>query len=196
MFKGWDHPREKEWREIVQGLFTSENESRSERRFGTWFGPFLIWKPDFTLCERKALSNQAFETRKKGVLDRDPRRKPDSRTCERKALLERDSCESITLEMRTDAWVNQRGLRSGNKTLPHSAQILIVIGKAFAMHVNARSVNHDPNHEADEIRNVFRNVIRSFVHLPNPHHHYNHTVILLTFIRALCFRSVVFKENV
>ena len=28
--------------------------------------PFLIWKPDFTLCERKALSNQAFEMQKKG----------------------------------------------------------------------------------------------------------------------------------
>ena len=36
-----------------------------------------------------------------------------------------------------------------NKLLPRSAQILIVIGKAFAMHVNARSVNHGPNHEAD-----------------------------------------------
>ena len=47
------------------------------------------------------------------------------------------------------AWVNQRGLRSGNKILPRSVQILIVIGKAFAMPVNARSWNHDPNHEAD-----------------------------------------------
>ena len=28
--------------------------------------------------------------------------------------------------------------------LPHSPQILIVIGKAFAMHVNASSSNHDP----------------------------------------------------
>ena len=38
-------------------------ESRSERRFKTWFGPFLIWKPDFSPCEHKAVSNQAFETR-------------------------------------------------------------------------------------------------------------------------------------
>ena len=29
--------------------------------------PFLIRKPDFTLCECKALSNQAFETRKNGL---------------------------------------------------------------------------------------------------------------------------------
>ena len=45
-------------------------ESRSERRVRTWFGPFPIWKPDFSPCERKAVSNQAFEmhfeTRKKG----------------------------------------------------------------------------------------------------------------------------------
>ena len=48
-------------------------------------------------------------------------------------------------------WVNQRGLRSRNKILPRSAhcQILIVIGKAFAMHVNAHSSNHDPNHVLD-----------------------------------------------
>ena len=36
-----------------------------------------------------------FETRKKGVLERDPPRKPDSRTCERNALSERDSCVCI-----------------------------------------------------------------------------------------------------
>ena len=45
-------------------------ESRSERRFKTWFGLFLIWKPDFSPCKQKAVSNQAFgtrfETRKKG----------------------------------------------------------------------------------------------------------------------------------
>ena len=40
--------------------------------------------------------------RKKGVLDRDPRRKPDCRTCERKALSERDACVCI-LEMRAEA---------------------------------------------------------------------------------------------
>ena len=40
--------------------------------------PFLIWKPDFTLCERKAIANRAFEMRKRGALDRDPPREPDS----------------------------------------------------------------------------------------------------------------------
>ena len=44
-----------------------------------------------------------FETRKKkGVLDRDPPRKPDYRTCECKALSERDLCVCI-LEMRAEA---------------------------------------------------------------------------------------------
>ena len=33
--------------------------------------------------------------------------------------------------------------------ITRSAQILIVIGKAFTMHVNARSSNHDPNHVLD-----------------------------------------------
>ena len=40
-------------------------------------------------------------------------------------------------------------MHSRNKISPRSAQILIVIGKAFAMHVNARSSNHDPNHVLD-----------------------------------------------
>ena len=48
------------------------------------------------------------------------------------------------------AWANQRRLRRRRtKILPRSAQILIVIRKAFAMHVNARSSNHDPNHVLD-----------------------------------------------
>ena len=29
--------------------------------------------------------------------------------------------------------------------VPRSAQILIMIGKVFAMHVNARTSNHNPN---------------------------------------------------
>ena len=97
------------------------------------------------------LLKRAFQTRKKGVLDRDPRRKPDSRTCERKALSERDSCVCI-LGMRTEAMhgsISADCAVAGNKILPRSAQIVIVIGKAFAMHVNARSWNHDPNHEAE-----------------------------------------------
>ena len=47
------------------------------------------------------------------------------------------------------AWVNHRGLRSRNKILPRSAQILFVIGTTFGMLVNAHSSNHEPNQEAD-----------------------------------------------
>ena len=83
---------------------------------------------------------------KRGVLDRDPRRKPDSRTKLFRNMIR--ACAFWKCRW-SHAWVNQRGLRSGNKILPRSAQILIVIGKAFAMHVNARSSNHEPNHEAD-----------------------------------------------
>ena len=68
--------------------------------------------PDFSPCEHKAVWNQAFETRfetrKKGVLDRDPPRKPDSRTCERKALSERDSCVCI-LKMHAAAMHKRMG---------------------------------------------------------------------------------------
>ena len=38
-----------------------------------------------------------------------------------------------------------------------------MIRKAFAMHVNARSSNHDPNHVLDRDPKVFRNVILAHV---------------------------------
>ena len=63
--------------------------------------------------------------------------------------------------------ISARGLRSRSKILPCSAQIPIVIGKAFAMHVNASSSNHDPNHVLDRDPNVFRNVILAHVNTAN-----------------------------
>ena len=74
---------------------SQENESRSERRFGTWFGPFLI----LLFMNAKLFEIRLLKCEKK---DRDPRRKPDSRTCECKALSERDSCVCI-LEMCAEA---------------------------------------------------------------------------------------------
>ena len=70
-----------------------------------------------------------------------------------KLFQERDSCVCI-LEMRAEAMLKPCTGQSArtcsrNKILPRSAQILIVIGKAFTMHVNARSSNHDPNHVLD-----------------------------------------------
>ena len=50
------------------------SESHSESNFGSWFWCF----PDFILCERKALSNQAFKCEERGILDHDLPRKPDS----------------------------------------------------------------------------------------------------------------------
>ena len=87
---------------------------------------------------------------KKGVMDRDPRRKPDSRTCERKALSERDLCMCI-LEMRAEAMLKP--------CMGQSAQIAQWEQNITSQCAdpdcdwegvcNARSSNHDPNHEAD-----------------------------------------------
>ena len=95
-----------------------------------------------------------FEMRKNGVLDRDLPTKPDSRTCECKALSERDLCVCI-LKMHTKAMhlahgsISARRLRSRGKILLRSAEILIMIGKAFVIHVNAHSSNPNPIHVLD-----------------------------------------------
>ena len=54
------------------------------------------------------LLKRVLKREKKGVLDRDPPRKPDSRTCEHKALLERDLCVCI-LKMRAEAMHKRMG---------------------------------------------------------------------------------------
>ena len=61
--------------EIIKGLFTKVANHVPKAVLDCDSDPFPIWKPDFTLCKHKALSNQDT---KKGVLDRDPPRKPDS----------------------------------------------------------------------------------------------------------------------
>ena len=125
-----------------------------------WFGPLAWCESILAHVNAKLfqirLLKRVLKREKKGVLDRDPPRKPDSRTCERKALSERDLCVCNVLRMRAEAmhkrinWsISERGLRSRSKILPRSAQILIVIGKAFAMHVNAHNSKHDPNHVLD-----------------------------------------------
>ena len=148
----------------TQWLCSHENESRSERRFGTWFGPFLIWKPDFSPCECNTVSNQAFETRfetrKKGVLDRDPRRKPDSRTCKRKALSERDSCMCI-LEMCAEA---MHGSISADCAV--GTKYYLAVRRSWSW--LGRCLQCMWTHVVQitipiMFRNVFRNVIRSHV---------------------------------
>ena len=97
------------------------------------------------LFQIRLLKHILKREKKTGVLDRDPHRKPDSNTCERKALLERDSCVCL-LEIGAEA---MHGSIRRSKILLCSVQSLIVIGKEFAMHVNARSSSHDPNRVSD-----------------------------------------------
>ena len=91
---------------LLYWLFSYGLESRSERRFKTWFGLFLIWSLILAHVNAKlfqiTLLKCVLKREKKGVLDRDSHRKPDSRSCERKALSERDSCVCI-LEMHAEA---------------------------------------------------------------------------------------------
>ena len=154
-------------------------ESRSERRFRTWFSPFLIWKPDFSPCERKAVSNQAFETRfetgeKKGVLDRDPPRKPDFRTCERKALSECDSCVCI-LKMHAEALHKRMG-QSAHADCAVGAKYYLAVRRSWSwlgrrwqcmwthVHVHVHVVQITiPITFWIAIWNVFRNVILAHV---------------------------------
>ena len=133
--------------EIIKGLFTKVANHVPKAVLDCDSDPFPIWKPDFTLCKHKALSNQDT---KKGVLDRDPPRKPDSGDLWTQSFFFRtwfvhahfgNACWS-------HAWVN---LRSRNKVLPYSALILFVIGTAVAMLVSAHTCtsNHKPIQEAD-----------------------------------------------
>ena len=143
------------------GACSQRNESRSESRFGTWFRPF----PDFTVCECKL-----FQIRlKRGILDRDSCRKPDSEDMWMQSSfgtwLVRAHFGNAHWSL---AWVNQRGLRSRNKILPRSAQILFVIGTAFQCmwtHVHVVQITI-PITKRIAIRNGFRNVIHSFVNRP------------------------------
>ena len=73
------------------------------------------------------------------------------RPCERKALSERDSCVRI-LEMRTEAMHGSisADCAVGTKYYLAVRRSCLWLGRrAFAMLVNARSLNHNPNHEAD-----------------------------------------------
>ena len=155
-----------------QWLCSHGLESCSERHFRTWFGPFLIWKPDFSPCERKAVSNQAFETRfetrKNCVLDRDPPRKPDSRTCERKALSERDSCVCI-FKMHAEA-MHKRVGQSAHADCAVGAKYYLAVSRSWSwlgrrlqciwMHVVQITI---PITFWIAIRNAFRNMILAHV---------------------------------
>ena len=82
-------------------------------------------------------------------MDRDPPRKPDSRTCEPKALWERDLCMCI-LKMCTEAMHKRMGQSAREQNITSQCADPDCDWEGiFAMHVNARSSNHDPNHVLD-----------------------------------------------
>ena len=155
-------------------LCSHGQESRSERRFRTWFCPFLIWKPDFFLAHVNAklfqirLLKCVLKREKKGVLDRDSRRKPDSRTCERKALLERDSCVCI-LKMRAEAMHKRMG-QSAHADCAVGAKYYLAVRRSWSW--LGRRLQCMWTHVVQipipitfwiAIRNVFRNVILAHV---------------------------------
>ena len=133
--------------------------------------PFLIWKPDFTHCERKALSNQAFETRlkreKRGVLDRDSRRKPDSED-----IWTQSSFGTWFVRVHfgnarwSHAWVNQRGLGSRNKIYLTVRRSCSWLGRRLQCMWTHVVQIPNPIRKRIAIRNGFRNGIRSFVNRP------------------------------
>ena len=102
--------------------------------------PLPIWKPDFTHCEHKALSNQAFEMRKTGALDHDPPRKPGFWGLVNTKLFR-------NVMRRSCSWTG-RWLQC---LWTHIVQITNTIRKPIVIRNGFRS---------------FRNVIRSFVNRP------------------------------
>ena len=127
--------------------------------------PFLIWKPDFTLCERKALSNQAFETPKKeafwivihvGSLI--------LRKCERKALSERDSCvaEAMHGSISADCAVGAKYYLAVRRSCSWLGRCL----QCMWTHIHVVQITI-PIRKRIAIQNSFRNMILSFVNRPS-----------------------------
>ena len=137
---------------ITLGLFTKEwitfrKPFRNVIRTLSWFESLIFPFVNAKLFQIRLLKCEG----KNSVSDRDPRRKPDSGEMWTQSSLETwfVRVHFVNYARWSHAWFNQRGLRSRNKILPRSAQILFVIGTAFAMLVNAYSSNHEPNQEAD-----------------------------------------------
>ena len=120
------------------------------------------------------LLKRVLKRKKKGVLDRDPPRKPDSRTCERKALSERDSCVCI-LKMRAEAMHKRMG-QSACADCAVGAKYYLAVRRSWSWlgrhlqcmwtHVVQLTI---PITFWITIRNVFRNVILAHVNTANVH---------------------------
>ena len=137
----------------------------------SWFESLILPFVNAKLFQIRLLK-RVLKRGKKGVLDRDPCRKPDSiyRTCERKALSERDSCVCI-LEMRAEAMHGSisTDCAVGTKYYLAVHRSCSWLGRRLQcmwMHVVQITI---PITKRIAIRNVFRNVIRSFVNTANIH---------------------------
>ena len=116
------------------------------------------------------LLKRVLKREKKGVLDRDSRRKPDSRTCERKALLERDSCVCI-LKMRAEAMHKRMG-QSARADCAVGVKYYLAVRRSWSSLWLGRRLQCMWTHVVQipipitfwiAIRNVFRNVILAHV---------------------------------
>ena len=125
--------------------------------------PFLIWKPNFALCERKALLNQAIETRKNGHFGLWSAKKAWLGLVNAKLFGNHDLCVSI-LEVRAEAMhgsisaVGTKYYLAVRKSCSWSGQRL----QCLWTHVHVVQIR-----KRIMIWNGFRNVIRSFVNRPS-----------------------------
>ena len=146
------------------GLFTWERIT-FRKTFWNVIRPFLCFERLILAhVNAKLFQIRLSKHEKRGILDRDSRRKPDSRTCERKALSERDACV-CTLEMRAEA---MHGSISVDCTV--GAKYYLTVRRSWSWlgrrlqcmwtHVVQITI---PITFWIAIRNVFQNVIRSHV---------------------------------
>ena len=107
--------------------------------------PFLIWKPDFTLCE---FTQSSFKWEKKALYIVIHLESLILRTCGSKALSERDSCVCV-LEMRAEA-IHGSISAAGTKyyLTVHRSSVRDRDGSCKLV-INAHSSNNEPNQEAD-----------------------------------------------
>ena len=119
-------------------------------------------------CFKSGFWNAFWNTKKMGVLDRDPPRKPDSRTCECKAPSERDSCVCI-FKMPAEAMHKRMG-QSAHVDCAVGAKYYLTVCRSWSWfgsrlhcmwtHIVQITI---PITFWIAIRNVFRNVILSHV---------------------------------
>ena len=129
--------------------------------------PFLIWKPDFPLCERKALQIMLLKRKKMAFWIVIRVESLILRTCERKALSERDSCVCI-LEMCAEAMHGSISMDCAVGTNHYLAvrRFSSWLGRRLQCLRTHVVQIMNPIRKQIAIRNGFRNMICSFVNRP------------------------------